>query len=162
MKTIIRDGVLLGFLVTLWIFIYGLTGMHKTVALAMLFPIVATLIEIGVLVPALKKTAAQGRGWLGQISAGTLLAFVGGCLIFAMSYLFVTTIQPSYTAESNAAATAMMQAKGMAEADIQAALAQSTPINGAFTGFVATVLTGFVASAILGFFIRHKGARAAA
>lgn len=162
MKTIIRDGVLLGFLVTLWIFIYGLTGMHRNLGLAMVFPIVATVIEIGVLIPALRKTAAQGRGWLGQVSAGTLLAFVGACLIFAMSYFFVTTIQPTHLAEANEAMEAMMRAKGMADAEIQTALAQNTPVAGAFTGFVATVLTGFVASAIIGFFIRNKGSRAAA
>ncbi len=162
MKTIIRDGVLLGFLVTLWMFIFGLTGMHKNAGLAMVFILVATVIEIGVLVPALRKTAAQGRGWLGQVSAGTLLAFIGGCLIFAMSLLFVNSIQPNYMAESNAAMEAMMRSQGMDEAAIQAALAQSTPVGQAFSGFVGTVITGLVASAILGFFIRSKGPAASA
>ena len=55
------------------------------------------------LIWALKKTAAQGRTYFGQVSAGTMLAFVGGCLIFATSWMLATQLYPDYFAEVNAA-----------------------------------------------------------
>ncbi len=160
MKTIIRGGILLGILVTIWAYIFGLTGMHRNMGAALLFPIVATVIELAVLLWALKRTAAEGRRWFGQVSAGTLLAFVGGCLILATSYIYVTQIHPTYMSEVHEAGLASYRAQGMDEAKIQQLTAQQapyqTPMAQAVMGFVATVLTGFFLSAILGFFIRSK------
>lgn len=166
MKTIIRGGILLGILVTIWTYIFGLTGMHKNMGAAMLFPVVATVIELAVLVWALRKTAAEGRNYFGQVSAGTLLAFVGGCLILATSYLYVTRVHPTYRAEVHEAGIAMNRAQGMDEAKIQQLVAQQepyqTPMAMAAMGFVATVITGLILSAILAIFIRSKAPRAPA
>ena len=164
MKTIIRGGILLGILVTIWTFIFGMTGMHKSLAGAMLFPIIATVVELAVLVWALKRTAAEGRGWFGQVSAGTLLAFVGGCLILATSYLYVTQVHPTYLAEVRDAGIAAMRSAGLDEAMITQQMAAqekySTPMAQAVFGFLGTVITGFVLSAILGIFIRSKTPKA--
>jgi hypothetical protein len=160
MKTIIRGGVLLGILVTIWTYIFGMTGMHRNMAAAMAFPLVATLLEVAVLVWALKRTAAEGRRWLGQVSAGTMLAFVAGALIFATSYFYVTWFHPTYFAEVNAAGEAFLRSQGMAEAEIQSQLAQQAPYQTAgmqaLIGFCATVITGLLASAVIGLFIRNK------
>ena len=166
MNVIIRGGVLLGVLVTIFTWIFAFSGMHRNIGAAMTFPIVATLIEIGVLIWALKKTAAQGRRYMGQVSAGTMLAFVGGCLIFATSIMLVTQLYPSYFAEVNAAGAEYYRAQGMDDAAIQAELAKmapmQTPLAQGVTGFVATVITGLVVSAIAAIWIRSKGANAAA
>ena len=165
MNMIIRGGVLLGVLVTAFTWIFAFTGMHKNFGGAMTFPLVATLIEIGVLVWALKKTAAQGRTWFGQVSAGTMLAFVGGCLIFATSFMLVTQLYPNYFAEVNAAGAEFYRSKGMNDAAIAAELAKmapsQTPLAQSVIGFVATVVTGFVSSAILAIWIRHRGPKPA-
>ena len=166
MNMIIRGGVMLGVLVTIWSWVFAFTGMHKNMAAAMAFPLVATVIEIAVLVWALKKTAAQGRGWGGQVSAGTLLSFVGGCLILATSYMLVTSLYPNYFAELNAACAEYWRAQGKDDAFIQAELAKAapmqTPTAQAVMGFVATVVTGFIVSAIAAIWIRHKGPKPAA
>ena len=166
MNVIIRGGVLLGVLVTIFTWIFAFSGMHRNIGAAMTFPIVATLIEIGVLIWALKKTAAQGRRYMGQVSAGTMLAFVGGCLIFATSIMLVTQLYPSYFAEVNAAGAEYYRAQGMDDAAIQAELAKmapmQTPLAQGGTGFVATVLTGFLVSLIAAIWIRNKEPKPAA
>jgi hypothetical protein len=163
MKTIIRGGILLGILVTIWTYIFGMTGMHRSLAGAMLFPIIATVIELAVLFWALRRTAAEGRGWFGQVSAGTLLAFVGGCLILATSYLYVTQVHPTYLAEVREAGIAAMRSAGMDEATIQQQQAAqekfSTPMAQAVFGFLGTVISGFILSATLGIFLRSKAPR---
>lgn len=165
MKTIIRGGVLLGILVTIWTYIYGMTGLHKNMAAAMAFPLVATLLEVGVLIWALKRTAAEGRRWFGQVSAGTMLAFVAGSLIFATSYFYVNSFHPTYFAEVNAAGDAFYRAKGMDDAKIQEIMAAAAPYQTAgwqaLIGFCATVITGLVASAVIGAFIKSSTPKAA-
>lgn len=166
MKTIIRGGILLGILVSIWTYIFGLTGMHKNMGTAMLFPIVATLIELGVLVWALRRTAAEGRRWLGQVSAGTLLSFIGGSLILAMSYIYVTQVHPTYMAEVQDAGLAFYRSQGMTEEEIQQVLAPQakfqTPMAQAVMGFVGCVVTGFILSLVLAIFIRNKAPQAVA
>jgi len=163
MNMIIRGGVMLGVLVTIWSWAFAFIGLHKNPNGSMIFPIVATLIEIAVLIWALKKTAAQGRGWIGQVSAGTLLAFVGGSLIFATSYMLVTSLYPTYVAEANAAMAEAFRARGMDDAAVQAEMAKmapgQTPVMLALTGFAATVVTGLVVSMIIATFVRNKGPR---
>jgi len=160
MNMIIRGGVMLGVLVTIWSWAFAFTGMHKNPNGSLIFPIVATLIEIAVLIWALRKTAAQGRGWFGQVSAGTMLAFVGGSLIFATSFMLVTQLYPTYVAEANAAMAEAFRAKGMDDAAVQAEMAKlapsQTPLALSVTGFVATVVTGLVVSLIIATFVRSK------
>ncbi len=160
MNVIIRGGVLLGVLVTAWSWIFAFTGMHKNIPLMMVFPIVATVIEIVVLVWALKKTAAQGRKWFGQVSAGTMLAFVGGSLIFATSWMLVTMLYPNYFAELNEACRNFYAASGMDQATIDKTMAESAKTQSAgmqgVIGFTATVVTGLIASAIIAIWVRAK------
>jgi hypothetical protein len=166
MKTIIRGGILLGILVTIWIFVFGAMGLHRAMTGQLVFVCVATLIELAVLVWALRRTAAEGRRWFGQVSAGTMLAFVGGCVVFAASYFYVTSVNPSSVAEMHEAMASALRASGMDETQVQAKMAElaktSTPVMHALNGFVGTVVTGFILSAILGLFIRSKAPAAPA
>ena len=166
MKTIIRGGILLGILVSIWTYIFGMTGMHRSATGPLVFACVATLIELVVLAWALKRTAAEGRRWFGQVSAGTLLAFIGGCLILATSYLYMTSVNPGYLAEAREATAAALRSTGLDEAAIESRLASQglnqPPMAQAVTGFVMTVITGFVLSAILAIFIRNKAPKAVA
>ena len=160
MKTIIRGGILLGILVTIWTYIFGQTGMHQNVGTAMLFPLVATVLELAVLVWALRRTAAEGRRYFGQVSAGTLLAFIAGCLVFATSYFYVSQVHPTYLAEVNEAGLALYRSQGMSEEEIQRITATQAPFQSAMAqavmGFVGCVVTGFLLSLLLAIFIRSK------
>ncbi len=145
MNVIIRGGVLLGVLVTIFSWGFAFSGMHKAATAATTFIGVATLIEVVVLIWALKKTAAQGRRYLGQVSAGTMLAFVGGCLIFATSWMLVTQLYPAYFSE-------------LASEEARA----TTPLANSVSGFLGTVITGLVVSAIAAIWIRSKEPKSAA
>jgi len=130
MTPILSAGVLIGILCSVWTFVLGFTGLYKSPSANLVFISVAMAIEIVVLTWGLRRTAAQGRGYGGQIVAGTMMAIVGGVIIIASSLLFTTVVFPASSA---------------------------TPMAQAMSGFVGTVVTGIVASAIIGIVVRRRG-----
>ena len=151
-------GVLLGVLVTLWSVLIVATGWHVNPAMVWTFSIVV-IIEIGVLIWALRKTAAEGRTYGAQVWAGLLTAIIGGILIFAGSLLITTVLYPDYFTEIRAMGAELARQGGRTDAEVQAILETptQTPIEGAFAGFVGTVATGLLASLIIAAFLRRKG-----
>ena len=138
----------------------GFTGWYKDPALANgLFIGVAMAIEIGGLIWGLRKTAALGRAYGGQILAGTMMAIVAGVIIIAASLLFTTVVFPNYFSDIELAYRAVLQKQGKTDSEIAAAIqasaASATPMAQAMSGFVGTLVTGIVASAIIAIFIRR-------
>jgi hypothetical protein len=161
MKYIIRGGIALGLVVMLWQFVFGFTGMYKNVQGAMMFPLVATMIEIVVLYYLLRATAAEGRGYFGQVSAGTLASFLGGALIIA-SAIFFLRLFPNYFNDIIAEYVRVLQGRSAAEVDSLLALQKpmQTPMWQATMGFLGTVITGLIVSLVMAIWIR--GAKPAA
>lgn len=159
MNTILKWGVILGILVEVWTYIMGFAGWHTDPTLQNLWLLVI-LIEIGVLVIALRKTAAEGRAYGAQVGAGTLIALVAAVIIFVGSYLATTVVFPDYFAEIRAAGAEAFRAQGMSEAEINATLDQyapmQTPFLNALTGVIGTIVTGALASLVIAIFIRKK------
>jgi hypothetical protein len=153
-----KPGVWLGILVGFWTLVMGLTGWYKNPALVNVFYVVI-LIEIGVLIWGLKKTAAENTYWK-QVGAGTLIAVIGSVIIFFVSILFTTVLYPNYFAELQTIQEQMLRQKGRTEAEIKMALdaarATGTPLINALMGVVGTVVSGFVASLVIGAFFRKK------
>jgi hypothetical protein len=122
-------------------------------------PIVMTL-EIVILIWALRKTAARGRPYSGQVVAGTLMALLGGAIIVCASLIFTTFIAPNFFAEINEMSREVMRKAGQSEAQIaqaiEAAAGWQTPIGNALAGFIGTVTTGIIASAVIAIWIRSK------
>jgi hypothetical protein len=116
-------------------------------------------IEIGGLIWGLRKTAALGRAYGGQILAGTMMAIVAGVIIIAASLLFTTVVFPNYFSDIELAYRAVLQKQGKTDSEIAAAIqasaASATPMAQAMSGFVGTLVTGIVASAIIAIFIRR-------
>ena len=140
MNPILSGGLLIGLLCGAWTFVMGFTGWYKDPALGgALFIGVAMVIEIVGLIWGLRKTAALGRAYGGQILAGTMMAIVAGVIIIAASLLFTTVVFPDYLADIN-----------------RASEASATPMAQAMSGFMGTLVTGIVASAIIGIFIRRR------
>lgn len=164
MNTIVKAGVLLGVLCCAWTFVMGYTGWYKDPALLNLFFLVI-VIEIAVLVWALRKTAAEGRGYGGQVGAGTLISGIGGLIIIGGSLLFTTVAFPNYFAEIAAVQEQQLRAAGQSEEQIRTFMQMSapgrTPMAQALTGFLGTMVTGVVVSAILAIFIRARKPAAA-
>jgi hypothetical protein len=165
MNPILSAGLLIGVLCGVWTFVMGFSGWYKDPTMLNLFFFVI-VIEIAGLIWGLRKTAAQGRTYSGQVVAGTLMSIVAGLVIICSSLLFTTVAFPDYFTELNAAQRAMMQQQGKSDAEITAAIdaaaPMQTPIANALAGFLGTFITGVVASAIIAIWIRTRGPRLSA
>ena len=157
MNPILSTGLLIGLSCSVWMFVMGFTGWYKEPALANLFFLVIA-IEIAGLFWGLRKTAAEGRAYAGQVVAGTMMAIVAGVVIVAASLLFTIVVFPDSVREMEQAG---LQPQGRSAAEIAsggaAGAASATPMAQAMSGFVGTLLTGIIASAVMAIFVRRPG-----
>jgi hypothetical protein len=158
MNPIPAAGLLIGVLCGLWMFVMGFTGWYKDPAMLNAFFMVI-VIEITGLIWGLKRTAAQGRTYSGQVVAGTLMAITAGAIIICFSLLFTTVAFPDYFTEVNEISRKMMLAEGKSEPEIAEAIRiaapMQTPLNYAMSGFFGTFVTGVVAASIIGIWVRR-------
>jgi len=159
MNPILGAGVLIGVLCAIWTFVMGFTGWYKDPAMANAFFVVIP-IEIGGLLWGLRRTAAEGRTYGGQVIAGTMMSIVAGVIIIASSLLFTMVAFPDYFRELEAAQRQILQQQGKSPAEIEetvaASAAASTPMGQAVAGFIGTLVTGIVASAVIALVFRRK------
>lgn len=159
MNPILSAGILIGILCAIWTFVMGFTGWYKDPVMLRAFFLVIP-IEIGGLIWGLRKTAAQGRTYRGQVVAGTLMAVVAGVIIIASSLLFTTVAFPDYFRELEAANRQMLQAQGRSAPEIEEAVranaSMSTPMGQAMGGFIGTLVTGILASAVIAIVVRKR------
>jgi len=161
MKPILSAGIMLGVAAGIWMFINGFAGLYRNPGTAWVFPVVATVIEIVVIVWGLKKTAELGRRYGGQVLAGLLIAVVGAVLImgFSMIWSQVFTDAPEIMAAMQADQWADA---GKSEEKIDENLANTEFTRGAVfsavSGGIMTIVTGLVISLIAAIFIRQKDA----
>ena len=160
MNPIVAAGLLIGGLCGAFTFIMGFTGWYKDPVMVNVFIPIVVVMEVSALIWGLRKTAALGRTYSGQVVAGTMMAVIGGAIIFLGSYLFTTVAFPSYFEDVNAMARQVLQGQGKTSAEIQAFLddqaASQTPLMNAFVGFIMTLVTGVMASAVIAAFIRQR------
>ncbi|HEY0874160.1 MAG TPA: DUF4199 domain-containing protein [Vicinamibacterales bacterium] len=158
MTPIPAAGLLIGVLCSLWMFMMGFTGWYKDPSKLNLFFIVI-IILMGGLIWGLRRTAAQGRTYSGQVVAGAQMAFVAGLVIFVASLLFTATF-PEYFDEVNATFRQMMLKEGKTEAEIQAMLdaaaPSQTPIWNALTVSIGTIVRGIAATALISVWVRAE------
>lgn len=139
MNPVLGTGVVIGVLCGVWMLITGFTGWYKDPAMRNLFFFVIA-IEIAGLLWGLRRTAAEGRTYGGQIVAGTMMAVIAGVIIMVFSVVFTTVLFPSYFEDMQRT----FQRTG------------ATPVGEALQGFMGTLITGIVASAVIGLFFRNK------
>lgn len=161
MSPIPAAGLLIGVLCAVWTFVMGFTGWYKDPSKAGAFFLVI-LIEVGGLIWGLRRTAAQGRTYSGQVVAGTLMSVIAGVVIVISSLVFTNIAFPEYFQELEAGYRAMLAQQGKTEAEIAAEIetwAQAqTPMTQAMNGFIGTFVTGVVVSAIVALWIRARPA----
>jgi hypothetical protein len=157
MHPILATGLTIGALCGAWMFVMGFTGWYLDPAKLNLFFLVV-IIEIAGLVWGLRKTAAQGRTYSGQVVAGTAMAIVAGVVIFGCSMLFTTVVFPDYFTDINEMSRRVMAGQGKSEAEIQEMIAATvpvqTPFSNAASGFIGTFVTGVIASGVIGLWIK--------
>lgn len=160
MQGTLKSGLILGVLVVVWTFIMGFSGLYKNPGLAWLFVPVAALIQVVVLVWALRAGAAAGRGYAGQVAAGLGISVVGAVLVFFGSILFTTVVFPDYFQEIRAMGEQALREAGKTEEEIRALLAMQekvqTPFLQALFGAIGTIFTGLVAALVIAIFVRGR------
>jgi hypothetical protein len=165
MHPILSAGLAIGVLCGLWTFVIGFTGWYKDPVMLNAFFLVVVIEVVG-LVWGLRKTAAEGRTYGGQVVAGTLMAVVAGVVIICSSLLFTMVAFPDYFEAIEQAQRQQLQAAGQSpeqiEAAVEAGRAGATPMANAMAGFIGTLVTGIIASAVIALFVRAKpsGAKA--
>lgn len=159
MNPVLAAGLLIGVLCAVWTFIMGATGWYKDPEMMRWFFLVIA-IEVGGLIWGLRRTAAEGRSYGGQVIAGTMMATIAGVVVICSSLLFTTVVYTDYFAELEAMNIKMRREQGVPESEIDrqvtADRASNTPMGQALLGFTGTLITGIVASALLSIAIRRK------
>lgn len=158
MNLTLKAGLLLGILCAVWQLLMGITGWYVDPVLLNLFWVVI-LIEVGVILWALNKTAPTHTYWQ-QVGKGTLIALIGGIVLFLFSILFTTVLFPNYFDELRAMQEKLLREAGTSEAEIKTqleltAMTQTTFLQ-AFFGLLGTVITGFLISLIVAAFKRRN------
>lgn len=161
MNPILAGGLFIGLGCAFWTFVMGFSGWYKDPAMALYaFLPGVILIEVAGLIWGLRRTAADGRTYSGQVVAGTLMSIIAGVIIICSSLIFTTVAFPEYFDELNAASREMMLKEGKTEAEIAAAISEAapmqTPIANAMSGFLGTFVTGVIVSAVAGLWIRAR------
>jgi hypothetical protein len=160
MNPILNAGLLIGVLCGVWTFVMGMTGWYKDPVMVNVFLPAVILIEIGGLIWGLRQTAAQGRGYQGQVVAGTLMSVIAGVIIIASSLVFTMAAFPNYFNELEAMQRQMLAAQGQSAAAIEEAIeagkVAATPMANAMAGFIGTLVTGILVSAVAAIWIRDK------
>ncbi len=161
---ILAAGVLIGVLCGAWTLVMGITGWYKDPVMLNAFFFVIAL-EVGGLIWGLRKTAAEGRSYGGQIVAGTMMTVIAGVIIMGFSLLFTMVLFPNYFTELQDAYRHILRQQGKTEAEIAEAVRRSmagvTPMGQAVQGFVGTFITGILASAVIAIFARGRRAPSA-
>ena len=154
-----KYGLILGVVAAAISFITVAMGPQVS-AMAVLFPIVATVVTIVIVFLALKETAPQAT-WAGQLLNSLVLGAVAAVIVFVVSWLSLGVVFPHYLAETAAAAEHALANAGLASEMIEQqvqSLEESTAIGQAFAGAVGTVVTCLIAGAIIGIFKRESKA----
>jgi hypothetical protein len=159
MKPTLRAGIALGLIVTVWMFAFGVTGLYQNFDLSWIYPVVAILIQIGVLVWGLKMTVLEGRRYGGQLGAGLAISVIGAVIILLASFAFGAVFPTDFDAVAAYQADQWAEA-GMSEEQIEQTLQATgfmrTPAFGPIIGLIGTLVTGLIVSLIAAAAIRKK------
>ena len=159
MNPVLGTGIVIGVLCGIWTLVMGYTGWYKDPETINIFFLVI-VIEVAGLVWGLRRTAAEGRTYGGQILAGTMMSVIAGVIIIGFSLVFTTVLFPTYFTDLQETYRQILQQQGKTEAEIvqqlDRASAGATPMGQAVQGFMGTLITGIVASAIIGLIFRSR------
>jgi hypothetical protein len=158
MKPTVQGGLVLGVATGLWTLVMGVSGWYKDPAMVNVFYLII-LVEIGVLIWGLRKTAPNNTYWQ-QVGAGMQIALIGSVIIFLVSILFTTVLYPNYFTDLQTMQAQMLRQAGRSETEIStvlnAAKSMQTPVINGLMGVIGTVVTAFLASLGLGGIFRKK------
>ncbi len=157
METPVRYGLVLGLVVAAFGFVLAMSGLHTNAAAPMSFVFAAIIINVVIVVLAIRRTAAESN-WSRQVLNGLVLGVVAAVIVFLGSWVLTAVVYPDYYAEFAEAARQRSIAAGLSVAEIEeaVAMASGTPVGSAFSGAIGTVITSVVVAAIAGYFKRVR------
>ena len=153
----VKYGLVLGLIVAAMGFALATLDLHINEMAPMGFVIAAIIINVVIVVLAIRQTAPNST-WRQQVQNGLVLGLVGAVIIFLGSWVMTALVFPEYYTEFAEAARARAVAGGLSAEEIEAAVAMSTgtPVGSAFSGALGTVITSAVVAGIAGFFNRAR------
>lgn len=159
MNVILKAGIVFGAAIGVLMLINGFAGLYKDPAMTSIFPWLATLIELGVLVWALLQTKSAKRYW-GQVGTGTAVTATGGVLIVMIALIYTMALFPDYQEVALQQTADKLADSGLSDDMIDQQLKVTEfmlkPVPNAILGYVITVFIGFVGSLIIAAFVRKK------
>jgi hypothetical protein len=162
MRQSVIGGVALAILVALFSIVTAAAGVHKNPSLGWVFALVATVINVGVVVWTLRRTRDEGRRYGGQLLAGLVMALVAAVLIFCNSLLVTQVLFPDYLDEARDVQEEVLVTRSAGAPEEQIAAQRQvmdafmTPKAQAGIGAVMTVITTMIVTLIAAIFIRKK------
>ena len=121
-----------------------------------LFPAVATLIELVALIAILAKTRAE-QTYVQQLGSGLIATAVSLVPIVVGFVLTVFVLFPDLVASMQAETRATMQAAGSSPEEIEAALSMMSTTAQGLAGVIGTAVTGVFVSALAAIGLRKRG-----
>jgi hypothetical protein len=159
MRPIPAAGLSIGVLCSLWLFMMISTGWYTDPAKLNLFVIVY-IVLLGGLIWGLRRTAAEGRPYSGQVVAGTQMSVIAGAVLFVASFVLTGFLFPDYFDRVNEFAREVMAGEGKSEEEIQQVLTDAapslTPVRNALAVAVGTVVRGIAATALISVWVRAE------
>ncbi len=150
--------ILAGLVALLSILIY-VTGLHASfVAGQATFLLGAVAINAGVVIWALRQTAAE-NGYGRQLANAGVIGVAGGVLIVLVSWLLLSVVFPDVLDEARQGAVEYLRASGAPADEIgrqQATLEAATPMSQSLPGGLGTLFTSLITGAIVAVFQRQR------
>ena len=149
----VRYGLILGIVVSVINLALPALGLHTNMGMSAVFLVIVIVINIAVVILALRETAASAN-YGGQVMNGLVLGAVGGVIVFVGSWVTTSVVFPNYMAEVMEATRETLASFGIPAEDIDAQLATGSSVDSAFQGALGTLVTSVVVAAITGIFKR--------
>lgn len=158
MNPTLAAGLLLGFLVSAWEFIWGFAGWYRDPATFPLFWVVIP-IQIAVVIWGLRNTAPQ-TGYGRQVVLGVAISVLGSVIIFGGSLLLTSVVFPAYFQDLEKIGRLKMAQQGLSQARIEELIRLQAPwqkpLPTAFAGVFGTWVTGLITSLLAAVWFRRR------
>jgi hypothetical protein len=158
MNVAVKWGIILGVVVAVLGFIFGGAGLHTNPIMAIVFVGLAVVINVVVVILALRHTAST-NSWGLQVRSGLVIGVLGAVLIFLGSWIMTSVVFPDYYEQMRDGYMDFFEAANLPEDQIEAqmeTLEAATPVRSALQGALGTLATSIVVAAIAGTFIKKK------
>lgn len=156
-KLTLLFGVSLGIDATILMAIMMFTDLYLNPNMVWIFMLIIPL-QLLTIIAALKMGTNNGNTYRDQIMLGLKVSLLAGLIAAGTSYLFTTTLKPTYFADIKAMGQQIYAKNPTPEmaAQIEQYNSMATPELNSLSGFLGSTICGFLMSLIVAAFLRKK------